>query len=69
MAAGSPRATQPIGTRASGGSTAPMWTVPPSATLLARPSWAPLKTRAPVAMNTSSAMPQPVRCECGPAST
>ncbi len=41
-----------------------MWTAPPSATLLARPTCAPLKTMAPVAMNTSSAIPQPVRCEC-----
>ena len=37
--------------------------------VLARPICAPLKTLAAVAMNTSSAIPQPVRCECGPAST
>ena len=59
--AGSPTATQPIGILVSGGTTHPMWTAPPSATLLARPIRAPLKTMAPVAMNTSSAIRQPLR--------
>src|SRR6266496_3984866 len=39
--AGSPTATQPIGILVSGGTTEPMWTAPPSATLLARPIRAP----------------------------
>jgi hypothetical protein len=56
-----PTATQPIGILVSGGTTQPMWTAPPSATLLARPIRAPLKTMAPVAMNTSSSTWQPVR--------
>src|SRR5436190_1840002 len=51
--AGSPTATQPIGILVSGGTTQPMWTAPPRATLLARPIRAPLKTMAPVAMNIS----------------
>ena len=69
MRAGSPTATQPIGILVSGGTTQPMWTAPPRATLLARPICALLKTIAPVAMNTSSPTRQPVRYECGPAST
>ena len=52
--AGSPTATQPIGIRVCGGTTQPIWTAPRRATLLARPIRAPLKTMAPVAMNTSS---------------
>ena len=59
--AGSPTATQPMGIRVSGGTTHPIWTAPPRATLLARPICAPLKTLAPVAMNTSSPTVQPVR--------
>src|SRR5260370_284469 len=70
VSAGEPHpASHPIGIRVSGGTMQPMWTAPPSATLLARPMCAPLKTMAPVAMNTSSPITQPVRCECGPART
>jgi hypothetical protein len=37
-----------------------------SAMVLVRPSTAPLKTIAPVAMKTSSSTSQPLRYACGP---
>jgi hypothetical protein len=61
LAAGSPTATQPIGIWTSGGTTQPMWTVPPSATLLARPICAPLCSSPPAP--GSSVVPQGCR-EC-----
>jgi hypothetical protein len=67
--AGSPNATQPIGTVAPGGTALLTWTTALMRTSERAPSRAPLNTAAPVATNTQSSTVQPERCAWGPTST
>ena len=68
-APGSPTATQPIGTTVSGGSTVRRCTTALMRTSLRSPMRAPLKTRVPVARNTSSPIVAPDTLAIGPTST
>ena len=65
---GSPTATQPIGTTVSGGSTVRRCTTALMRTSLRSPIRAPLKTRVPVARNTSSPIVAPETLAIGPTS-
>src|SRR5262250_2156212 len=69
ICAGSPTATQPMGTVAPTGTAVFTCTTPLIRTSERAPRRAPLKTLAPVAMKTESATVQPERCAWGPTRT